>query len=82
VLRESLSNVARHAAANRVHVALRLDEALVLVVQDDWRGFTADPRGSGVRNMRRRAQTHGGSLRITPGTPRGTRLEWRVPLPA
>jgi signal transduction histidine kinase len=80
VLREALSNVARHASATTARVDVEVGLDLVLVVEDDGRGFVGDARGSGVRNMRHRAQTHGGALALEPCADGGTRLEWRVPL--
>ena len=80
VVREALSNAARHARASRVDVDLRVGRDLVLVVQDDGVGLGARSRESGLANLRRRAEKLGGSLAL--GTPEGggTRIEWRVPL--
>ena len=81
VLREALSNVARHAEADAavVEVAARPDEVL-LRVADNGRGLPADRHESGLRNARRRAADNGGSLRLVPEEPHGTVLEWTVPL--
>jgi signal transduction histidine kinase len=35
---------------------------------------------SGLANMRERATRHGGTFDIRPGTPRGTVVEWSVPV--
>lgn len=81
-LREALANVARHAAARHVQVEIDVSERwLMLRVVDDGVGIApgAAP-GSGLRDLRVRAQHLGGVLRVTPGQPRGTRLEWLVPL--
>jgi signal transduction histidine kinase len=83
-LREALSNVARHARASRVEVSLRVgDEGLVLVVCDDGVGVPSEdvPRGNGLDNMQRRAETHGGTLTVARGDVAGTVLVWSVPLP-
>ena len=81
VLREALSNVARHSEADAavVEVEARSDE-VVLRVADNGRGLPADRNESGLRNARRRASDHGGSLRLVPEEPHGTVLEWTVPL--
>jgi signal transduction histidine kinase len=81
VLREALSNAARHARASGVTVEIVADPAhVVLRVTDDGVGLPADRHESGLANMRRRAERIGGSVRLEQATPRGTRLEWRVPV--
>ncbi len=82
--REALSNVVRHAKATQasVHLGRRGRNAL-LAIDDDGSGF--DPRrstnGSGLRNMRERASSIGGVLRITSKNGRGTRLRITFPAP-
>jgi signal transduction histidine kinase len=81
VLREALSNVARHAEADAAVVEVDASEGhVVLSVTDNGRGLPADRHESGLRNVRRRATDHGGSVRLLPEEPHGTRVEWRVPL--
>ena len=81
VLREAMSNVARHALAESAEVeALVSAHELVLRVSDDGIGMPADPRESGLRNARRRAVDLGGDLEVLPGSGRGTTLVWRIPL--
>ena len=80
VLREALSNAARHARAHRVIVSLEMNERLRLVVDDDGVGIGESSRRSGLLNLRRRAEAHGGHLRVDTGsTGTGTRLVWDVP---
>jgi signal transduction histidine kinase len=81
VLREAVSNVARHALADSADVELRVTpEELVLVVTDDGAGVPSGGRESGLRNARRRAANLDGTLEVAPAGPRGTRFTWRVPL--
>jgi signal transduction histidine kinase len=85
ILQESLTNVARHAEARRVEVALdRADGAVTLDVRDDGRGFsTGDPRrpGSfGLAGLRERAQLLGGDVRIESRPGQGTTVHVRIPL--
>jgi signal transduction histidine kinase len=81
VLREALSNVARHADARRVDVLLDVGEDVVLRVTDDGVGPSGESSiGFGLRNMRSRAETLGGSLTLEPAMGGGSRLEWRIPL--
>ncbi|MXM64697.1 hypothetical protein GR925_14900 [Streptomyces sp. HUCO-GS316] len=83
VLREALSNAARHAHASRVEIAVEAgDQELRLSVADNGRGI--DPavvRRSDLANMRSRAEELGGTLTLSRGEPLGTILEWRVPMP-
>jgi signal transduction histidine kinase len=80
-LREALSNVARHARASRVEVAVLVDEDVCLRVVDDGVGppDASTPRGHGLANMAARAEKLGGELVLRAGDPSGTALEWRVP---
>jgi signal transduction histidine kinase len=81
VLRESLSNVIRHAAATAVEVEVTAGPELVLRVSDDGQGASSDwGEGFGLRNMASRAADLGGSFALGINTPRGTVLQWRVPL--
>jgi signal transduction histidine kinase len=86
VLQEALSNATRHADAVRVDVEIDLqDDALVLTVQDDGRGFDPgkkDNRGYGLIGMRERAAFHGGAARVESAAGAGTCVRLRLPLPA
>ncbi|MBV8784547.1 MAG: PAS domain-containing protein [Gammaproteobacteria bacterium] len=87
-LQELLNNVAKHAGAHEVVVALsRQAEQLVLVVTDDGIGFeksavnTIPGAGRGISNLRERAEMTGGTLTLGAApSGRGTqaRLEWRL----
>ena len=82
VLREALANVSRHAQAHNVEVVLSATGDVVLTVLDDGIGPPDGPSaGHGLRNMAERARSLGGTFRVTPRSPSGTRLEWRVPNP-
>ncbi|MEU6387729.1 GAF domain-containing protein [Streptomyces sp. NPDC046939] len=83
VLGEALTNVARHARATKVEVALLVrGRNLTLVVEDDGVGIpdVADEHRSGLANMAARARGRGGTLNLTRREGNGTRLEWHVPL--
>jgi PAS domain S-box-containing protein len=82
VLREALSNVARHAKARSVDVAILAEESsATLVVSDDGVGIGSVPKaGSGLANMAARAERLGGSVEITRSDGGGTVVIWRVPL--
>ncbi|MEW2614791.1 GAF domain-containing protein [Streptomyces sp. NPDC047880] len=84
VLREALSNTARHAHATAVEVTAETDGSrLHLRVADNGTGIDpAGTRRSGLDNLRRRATDLGGSFTLTPNEPTGTVVDWTVPLPA
>ena len=80
VLGEALSNTARHARASEVDVSLTVGAELVLRVRDNGDGIPADAVESGLANMRHRAEAHGGRCTIDAAKPKGTVVEWTVPL--
>lgn len=70
VLVESLSNAARHACPTRVDIRVSIegsgdDARVVAEVRDDGNGFAHPGHESGLRNMRQRAESHGGSRRAS-----------------
>lgn len=87
ILREALSNTARHAGACRVQVSLLFAaDELDLVVADDGCGpgpgyVHAEPgTHEGLRNMRERARRLGGRLAVEEASEGGTRVTLAVPL--
>ncbi|HHT40889.1 MAG TPA: GAF domain-containing protein [Actinomyces sp.] len=87
VIRESLSNVARHAKATAVQIELKYNDegdhqTVTVVVEDDGVGIPKDrKRTSGLRNMLTRAERHGGTMTLDEGQGgHGTRLTWTVPV--
>jgi len=83
VVRESLSNVARHSQAATCRVSLlRRDGRGVLAIEDDGRGFDpANPAsGQGLDNLRDRVRRLGGELAIGSAPGDGTRVEIALPI--
>ncbi|GHF33557.1 sensor histidine kinase [Streptomyces fumanus] len=81
VLTESLTNVARHARADRADVILETDgKKLRLTVTDNGVGIPPGGRRSGLDNMAARAHKLGGDMQTTTAESGGTRLVWQVPV--
>ena len=82
VTQESLTNVVRHADAERVDVsvAIEADDRLVLCVSDDGRGMPTDASmNGGIRGMRERAVLVGGELEVTSEPRDGTTVKLHIP---
>jgi signal transduction histidine kinase len=85
ILQEALTNVARHAHAGAVHIALRQrGRLLTLTIRDNGRGITRSELGNvnslGLLGMTERARLLGGRVSITGSPGRGTTVTLRVPM--
>ena len=82
VLREALTNVAKHADAHTVDVVLTASvDTVELTVRDDGvGGVRGRDGGFGLGNLRDRAASCGGTLEVDAPPGGGTELRWRVPL--
>ena len=82
VVREALSNVARHSHAHKVEVSLsHVGERLAVVIADDGAGIPSSHRlGSGLLNMHDRASRLNGTCTVTSGEGAGTTVRWQVPV--
>lgn len=82
VVQQALHNAERHAQASVVRVMVRLEpERLLLVVQDNGRGF--DPRttrGLGLLGMEERVRHLGGTFQVESEPGRGALIEVQLPL--
>lgn len=82
VVRELLSNVAKHARARATTVLVRVSgDELSVVVTDNGVGFTEPPHRRGLSNVARRAEAHSGMFTIESIEPHGTCATWSVWLP-
>jgi two-component system, chemotaxis family, CheB/CheR fusion protein len=90
VVQEALTNVLKHAGAERVGLLLEWRDGLARVIlEDDGAGFDVDAvlaspdkaRRLGVRGMRERVALLGGELEIESAPGDGTTLYVRVPAP-
>jgi len=84
VVQEALTNVVRHAGADRAWVRLRYEgSGLVVEIEDHGKGFDGRPRhGLGVVAMRERADLLGGTVEFSRPRGGGTLVTLRVPLGA
>ena len=81
VLREALSNIAHHAEADHVRIAVNVASDVTLTVSDDGIGVPAEVLGGrGLTNMAERARALGGDFTIRPEPSGGSLLTWRVPV--
>ncbi|MFJ2262261.1 GAF domain-containing protein [Streptomyces sp. NPDC087844] len=88
-LREALSNASRHAGASRIDVTVdatvRLpneETGVRLTVTDDGVGIPEVGRRSGLKNLKRRAESLGGDSWYGPGSGEdggGTSVVWQAP---
>jgi signal transduction histidine kinase len=84
VVREAVSNAARHSGADEVRVRLRRMRDLELRVEDDGRGFDVEDIGHlsgrfGMVSMRERVQALGGSFTVVSRQQGGTAIEVTLP---
>jgi signal transduction histidine kinase len=80
VCAEALANVAKHAAASRVTVAVTPgDGRLRVEIADDGVGGADPVRGSGLRGLADRVETFGGTLHVESAAGHGTRLAAEIP---
>lgn len=87
ILQESLSNVIRHAQANRVRIDLhKSDNMLLMEVADNGIGIFPDCRRKansfGLLGIKERVNTLGGTLAISSGQDQGTTLTISIPAEA
>ncbi|MDI2097647.1 sensor histidine kinase [Ruicaihuangia caeni] len=82
VLREALTNIARHAHASEVLISVTVDaERAALLVLDDGIGIGKPERRGGLASMEHRAARWHGALSFGPRPGGGTMLEWSARLP-
>jgi signal transduction histidine kinase len=85
IFQELLTNVARHADATRIDVALRVDSgALVLTVEDNGKGIAEsaihDPKSLGLLGMRERVLPFGGAIEVAGVQGKGTKVRVSISL--
>jgi signal transduction histidine kinase len=84
IIREALSNIARHSSASRASIELRADHgAIGLTIMDNGHGFdVTEARSSshrGLMNLTARSAAIGATMSLESEPRRGTRLELQIP---
>lgn len=83
IFKEAVNNAARHSACTKVEIDFRVEDGrLSLMIADDGKGFAPsfDGQGQGLRSMRRRAESLGGTLTIDSQNEHGTTVRFVLPL--
>lgn len=80
LVKEALNNVAKHAQASKVNIAIHIDERLKISVHDNGRGINLMKHtyGNGLNNMRKRVEGLKGSFELA--NHEGTNVIFTIPL--
>ncbi|MGZ8808315.1 MAG: sensor histidine kinase [Mycobacterium sp.] len=81
VVREAVSNAVRHAEAVSLAISVAVEDELTIEVVDNGRGINGEITGSGLTNLRKRADDAGGAFTVESVPTGGTKLTWSAPLP-
>lgn len=86
IAQEALMNIARHANASQVTLALWQEgDSICMTVQDNGSGIASwqeanRPGSHGLTIMRERAEAFGGNLEVSSGPGQGTRIQMSIPI--
>lgn len=85
ILQESLTNVARHSKASKVHIDLKVENNdFLMEIEDNGIGIPQekllDPKSIGLIGMRERAFTCDGELTIESTIKKGTKIKLKIPI--
>ena len=89
MIQESLTNVGKHSGAKNVSVSVeRQNGNIVIAVEDDGKGFAAEPvsandpleKGMGLTTMSERARMLGGAFYLWSQEGKGTQLMFTIPV--
>jgi signal transduction histidine kinase len=81
VVREAVSNAVRHSDATTLAITVNVADELSIEVADNGRGLSGNITGSGLTNLRKRAEEAGGVFSIENTASGGALLRWSAPLP-
>ena len=85
IFQEALTNVARHANANRIFISLKeYKDHIILEIKDNGKGITSsqinDSRSLGILGMKERAMLFGGTVIIKSSMNSGTTVKVELPI--
>lgn len=87
IVQEALSNIRKHAEATRITIRVTTeDDKVIIVVEDDGKGFDVDKMGKGdgiqfgLRNMKERTASIQGHFIIVSSPGNGTKVILTIPL--
>ncbi|MBZ0258385.1 sensor histidine kinase [bacterium] len=83
IVQETLTNIARHAKANRIHAILQIvNNSIYLSIEDDGQGFNLDEAQNslGIMGLKERALLCGGQVNIKSKIGHGVTVELNIPL--
>jgi len=81
-VKEALHNIVKHAQATEVTIRLTCNREVHIAIRDNGKGFEEQEEnrfGNGLKNMKRRMETVGGSIAVQSG--HGTTIQLSMPLP-
>lgn len=81
VVREAVSNAVRHGKASTLTVNVVVEDELSIEISDNGCGLPDEITGSGLTNLRLRADDVGGTFSVENSPGGGTVLKWCAPLP-
>ncbi len=84
IYKESISNIVKHAEATQVEInVLKENGSLVLVIEDNGKGFAGNGggMGNGLKNIQRRTSAFGGNFQVSSRSGNGTLLKAVMKLP-
>jgi signal transduction histidine kinase len=81
IVQEGLLNVVKHAQAHTCHIAITLEDGLIIEIMDDGIGLPASrTAGVGLRSIRERVEELRGTCEMTQSPGRGTRIAVCLPV--
>ncbi len=83
IVQEQLNNISKYAKATEVHIRLMVKKKILQVsINDNGIGFNMAKKsnGIGLRNIKSRAEVHGGTVRIMSSPGNGCTLQIFIPL--
>ncbi|HZK05629.1 MAG TPA: sensor histidine kinase [Actinomycetaceae bacterium] len=82
IISEALTNAVKHSEANHIDINIRADERRAhMTIRDNGRGGVDPTRGTGIRGLRERVETHRGIFEVTSPTGGPTTIAVTIPLP-